>query len=518
MGIVSECDHFTKKLEKAWIKAVDDIQNEDEYNQSTAIQFTEIKMKRLIKRTFDISLNDLEKAFTENSPERAFELGATYFKTKISKALMNEGRYIEVEQLWDIFQEVKQKDMTSALEFLEGTRNIKADSLNKYLYFALGVKSISHLYRNRFQEIPTIDLEEEGEKAKYRLKKINRDLNEMDENLNKDQGVIETCNSKIEDIQKRISKTEKEVTQMALEIKGEISKSMLPHLGNMEESLQDITTRIQKTEISIEKTKKQLEYLGKYSNTSTMLVKRLEEKYKKDMETVYNLAQRFLAGDSQFMVIQKEIFQSLGGTQQALLDSLEYSLHIYTLENAAISERISLKITELERKIASAPQYNFTILHFWIRALKHIHTLSYKTIKVGSQFKTQVTIEWQKGIEEMLQGLDDIFNDKDALKAMRATVNYQVPTVSGQDVWNRYRRTDEETRKRLYEKMKGFKNDATFLRIAIPSILSTAILNTAVRHRDIPGFIWFCSVAYDEMLTHYHDLLNEMVKKRIEKG
>lgn len=514
--IVDKLAQLTKDLEKVWTKAIKDIERRDEYSRSTVVRFAGVEMNRLIRRALDMDSIEFQRSFKSGSPESYFDLGAEHFKNQVSKTLFEKGLSLEVNKLWSIFQEKRKKDLRNAKDIVRIRGTEELESINMYMYFSLGLKSILSICREKIQELPSFDFQKEADRAENKLKEIRENLDKMDDDLHKDRGLIYTYNSEIKDIQNKISKICEAEKQLAAEIKGEVDTKMLPELGELERLIRDSNARIRKTREALDEIRKRTEDVESAKDATEQLIKRLEEKYKENLERLYSLAERFLASDDEFLVIHKGIFKTLGENKEALIDCMEYGLDKYKIENANVSERIDSKVADIERKIRSTPLYNSAIPQFWIQVLKHPYGMSYEVTKENRTFKSPVDIEWQKGIEEIISSLNRLFEDKDALRAMRSVNDYEVPLFNdGQEIWDRYQRTDIETRKKLYEIMKSHSTNPTYLQIGIPKILSEAIVKTAVHHRDIAEFIWFCCVAYDEMWKRYGDLLDEMVKRRI---
>jgi uncharacterized protein YoxC len=519
MNKISQYEHMAEEIRKTWIEALKDVQSAEEYNQSMVTRLAEVEMKRLIMRAFDINSHKLKEDLKSSEPGENFDTGAQYFKNRIADHYIKEGKSFEAEQLWRFFKEQRSDDLKKAYSTLEHVNNLEnVRPLTKYMFFLFGLQSIINVYHQKFGEIPVINLQEEEAKVKYKLKKLQSGISQMDKNFNEDKGIMESFSQKIKNLLHRITKIEQDSDQLASEIRGEVDKVMLPRLGELEQSFQDVNKRMRTAEYSIKALKRNLNKLEEAAKANTEVIQRLEEMYNENIKKIYEISEKFKKNDDQYLVIQKEIFENLGGNKSAILDSLEYSLSSYGIDEAILSKRISSQISNIEQKISSTSQYNTTIPHFWVTVLKYVCVDMYYVKKAHDTFESSVNINWQKGIEEVFNGVDQIFTDKDALRAMKSVSDYKVPLFNdGATIWDKYNSTSTETKKKLYEKMKSYGNSSTFLRIAIPSILSSAILKAA-RYKGISEFIWFCSVTYDDMWNRYGNLLNEMVKRRAKNG
>jgi hypothetical protein len=508
--IVEESDQLTKDLEREWTKAVRDIEKNEEYTRSTVVRFAEVYMKRLIKRALDIGPVELERRFESGSPETFFDLGAEYFKKQVARAFFEEGRSVDIESIWQIYKEKKERNLTNAMDIVEFKGADDLGPLRRYMYFSLGLKSVLDIGRERIPELPSFDIQERVDSVKHRVREIEKGLNIMDEDLHGDRGLMDTFNLEIKDLQESIHEIRKDADDMADEMSKQIEKKMLPRVGELERQISDMNRRI-------DGIRKRAENVENAKSVTEKSIEILEEKYKRDLQRLHNLAEKFLNSDDKFLVIYKEIFKNLGKNEEALLGSLELSSKEYKIEDANVSERIDLAITEIEHKIKSTPNYNLVILRFWVEILNHIHRESLVMTERNGEFESSVDIKWQKGIEAMLNSLKEIFEDKNALMAMKIVNNYDVPLFNdGKEIWDRYRRTDHETRKGLYERMRSDSVNPAYLKIGIPVILSRAVMNIAKQpwyHSDLAQFIWFCSVVYDETWRHYGDLLNEMIRR-----
>jgi archaellum component FlaC len=349
---------------------------------------------------------------------------------------------------------------------------------------------------------------------KHRIREIEKDLNTMDEDLHGDRELITTFDSEINELKEGILTIKESTNQMVDEINNKVKKEMFPRVDELEGHTGD-------TEKRIDGIGKRAENVANASNIIEKEIEKLEEEYRKYFQRLDRLVSKFWNSDEKFLIVHREIFRKFGKNEEALLNSLEFGFENYNIEDANVSERMDLTIVEIEQKIKSAPQYNSVILQFWVEVLKYIYKMSYKKAKENGGYRGPVDIRWQRGIEEILNGLNRMFEDKDALIAMKIVNDYEVPLFHDvQKIWDQYQRTDHETKKRLYEKMRRDSVNPTYLKIGIPIVLSRAIMDIARKpwyHSDLAQFIWFCSVVYDETWKHYGDLLNEMVR-RIQGG
>lgn len=518
-NIISLYEQTIKEIKKTWIEALKDIQSAEEYNQSMVTRWAEVEMNRLITHALDLNSHELKESLKPNSPGESFDAGAQFFKKRIADHYIKKGKSFHVEQLWRFFKEIRNENLKKAYNKLEHVNNLEnVRSLTKYMFFSFGLQSIIDIYKQKFGEIPVLDLQEEEAKVKYKLKKLESGINQMDKNLDDNKGVIESFSQKIKDLLQKMTQIEKDSNQLASEIRGEVDKKILPKIGEIEQSLQDTNKRMRTAKYSIRALKKNVDKMEESIKTNTEFIQRLEVLHKNNIKKLYGIAENFKKNDDQYLVIQKEIFENFGGNRAAIMDSLEYSLSNYGIDEAILSKQISSKMYDINQKISSAAQYNTSIPHFWITVLKHVYNGMSHIKKVGETFESTVNISWQKGIQEVLDGIDQIFTDKDALKAMKSVSDYNVSFFdNGKAIWDKYIKTSNEKRKKMYENMKNYKKNATYLRIAIPSILSSAILRAA-RYKGMSEFIWFCSVTYDDMWNRYGDLLKEMVKRRTKNG
>lgn len=518
--IAFQIERLIGNIERAWGEAARNVQSEEEYNKSTVIQFANIEMKRFILGAFDMSHEEFQNVFMSSSPRSQVDAGVHWFITYISEILMREGRHPEERMLSERLHEENEEDIEERIQqILRESHNFHLEPISPYMYFVLGLKSALSAYANHINEIRVTDFKEEGDAARRKMREIHQDLTEMTQELAEDKGFVQSCSSKIDQVRKRLHRTQEETKEFSSGIRREIDERVLPRIGGLEGSLHSINVKIEKAENRVTETREALDRMEKRSRDNEIVLTELEGKYKRDIERLSILSKKFLEGKGEFLVLQKDMFRNLGGDAQALIEGLEYGPSDYRFEDAEVSKRVSSKMSELSTKIDTTSRYNSVIPDFWLQVMRFVLEISYTTRKGGDDSAGQVSTRWQAGIEDILDGLNEVFNDKDSLKAMRAVSDLTAPSFSDpQRIWNRYKNMGIESKKTLYEQMKRYKDDATYLRIAIPSILSAAIVRCAVRHRDTPEFIWFCCVAYDEMLNLYGDLLDKMVKTRIEKG
>jgi hypothetical protein len=510
VAIVKKLDQMIKDLEREWAKAIKDIDKSEEYTRSTIVRFAEVHMKRLIRRALDIDPAEFEMNFESGSPETFFDLGAEHFKKQLIHAFLEEGRSVNVESIWQRFQEKRERGLMNAMDYVGFQGADELEPLRRYMYFSSGLRSILDTSQEIISELPSFDIQERVDGMISRVRQMEKGLSTMDKDLHGDRDLLNRFNFEIKNMQERIHKIGKDANQMAAEINGKVDKEMLPRIGGLEKQIRDI-------EKKIDGIRKRAENVENAKDVAEKLIENLEEKYNKDLQRLHKLAERFLNSDDKFLVVHKEIFRNLGENEEALLGSLELSTKNYKIEDANVSERIDLAIAEVEQKIKSASQYNSIILQFWIEVLKYTYRESLLITEKNGEFESPVDIRWQKGIEALLNSLDEIFEDKDALMAMKIVSNYDAPLFDdGREIWDRYRTTDHETRKRLYERMRSDSLSPAYLKIGIPVILSRAVMNIAKQpwyHRDLSEFIWFCSVVYDETWKRYGDLLDEMIRR-----
>jgi hypothetical protein len=387
------------------------------------------------------------------------------------------------------------------------------------------------IFNKKFPKEKFFDLKEETVKTKMRIRQLNENISGMDRDLHGDKNLMNKLNSEINEINLEIYKIKNDVDQMAFEIKGSIHKKMLPSLGEVEELLSGTNLRLGKVEegskILIRQTdiieKNLLKINEKYEDivkSEDVIISNLERELKNNVRRLENLAEEFLKKNEEFLIVKKDLLKKVDNNKsQGIIDVMEYCLNNYSIEIATSSRRIPAIISELKDKIESNTQYNTAIPQFWIGILQYVHDMSSEIQIIDGDMRSAVDAKWLVGIEEMLRSIDHIFTDKDALKAMRIVSDIEIPPFKEKkEIWEKYREKDEKTKKALYNNMKEFRNNPTYLKIAITSILSSSILSVALHHRDIPEFIWFCSVVYDEMWNIYKNLFQEMIKRRIEKG
>ncbi|MBU7001796.1 MAG: hypothetical protein HXS51_13600 [Theionarchaea archaeon] len=518
--ITIQIERLIGNIERAWGEAARNVRSQEEYNTSTVIQFANVEMKRFIVGTFNMGHEEFQNIFMSGSPRSQVDAGVHWFVMHTSEILTREGRHTDERMLSERLHAKSEGDIEDGIQqILRESHNFHLEPISPYMYFVLGLKSALSAYAGQVNGVRVTDFKEEGDAARRKMKEIHQDLKEMTQELAEDKGFIQSCTLKIDQVRKRLHRTQEETKEFSSGIRREIDERVLPRIGGLEGSLHSINARIEKAEHHVTETREALDRMEKRSRESEIILTELEKKYKRDIERLSTLSKKFLEGEAEFLVLQKDMFRNMGGDAQALMEGLEYSSSDYRLEDAEISKRISSKVSELSTRIDTTSRYNLAIPDFWLQVMRFVLKISYTARKSSDDSFSHVSTRWQAGIEDILDGLTEIFNDKDSLKAMRAVSDVTVPSFSNpQRIWNRYTTIAIESKKTLYEQMKQYKDDATYLRIAIPSILSSAIVRCAVRHRDIPEFIWFSCVAYDEMLSLYGDLLDTMVKERIEKG
>lgn len=529
--ITHEFGKMVNEIENIWSDALYKLQQEDEYSSSSIFLYAKTGMERLIRHTFNLNSSSIESIFTLETPQMLFDKGAEECKNALTNKLLKEGNLIDNQQLWSYFKDYKEKEFGKAHNLIfNAARKIDSSLLDKYMYFTLGVKSLLEIFNKKFPQEKFFDLKEETAKTKMRIKELNENINGMDRDLHGEKNLMNKLNSEINDINLEISKIKNDVDQMTFEIKGSIHKKMLPSLGEVEELLSSVNLRLGKTEEGTKSLIKKTDLIEKnLSETNQkyeeivknekIMIGNLEKELDYNIDKLRNLANEFLKKNDEFLIVKKDLLKRMGNdTSRGLLDVMEYCLNNYSMEIATSTQRIPMIMSELKSKIESHTQYNTAIPQFWIRILQYVHDMSCEIQISDGEVRSIVDANWIVGIEEMLGSIDHIFTDKDALKAMRIVSDIEVPPIKEREIWVKYTEKDERTKKALYNAMKEFRNNPTYLKIAIPSILSSSILSVALHHRDIPEFIWFCSVAYDEMWNLYKNLFQEMIKRRIEKG
>jgi len=524
--------HYTNiidEVEEHWSDTITKVQQEEEYNTSTIILYAQSGMERLVKQAFHITSSEIKKIFNTESSLNLFNRGAEYLKNDIANKFLKEGHSIPIEQIWLYYNDYKEKEFEKSHKYIfNSTPFEEFEPLAQYMYFFHGMKSFLTIFNEKFPQEKFFDLKGETTKTKMHITQLNQNINEMNESLHGKKNLINKFHSELDDVNLELSKVKNVVDQMTFEIKGNIHKKLLPSLGELEELLSNTNLRLGKMEEKTATIARHADTLEKnlIKNTEKLehiaanegaKIQNLEEKFNTHLKRIDTIAQQFLKKNKEFLIIKKDMLQKLDGTSGGMIDVMEYGLHNYSLEIALSSQRIPKLIDELLQKIESTRQYNSIIPLFWINILIYIYEMSHNIKKINGEIISFVNIKWYTGIEEMLKGLNQIFTDKDALKAMRSVSDMKLPVFKEEKkVWERYTSADEKTKKALYNTMKEYRNNPTYLSIGIPSILSTTILNIAIHHRDIPEFIWFCSVAYDEMWNHYNTLFQEMVKRRME--
>ncbi|MGD2249514.1 MAG: hypothetical protein PVF58_14000 [Candidatus Methanofastidiosia archaeon] len=190
---------------------------------------------------------------------------------------------------------------------------------------------------------------------------------------------------------------------------------------------------------------------------------------------------------------------------------------------------ITEKLRELSKYIQDHPSLNTSVLTYWKKLLNYVFMLH--TNARDAAIPEEAKTIWLNGINQALEAVLTVKNDRLAERAMREGRNYEtIPTTDTdcQKIWDRFttyiNNPESADIDYLERKMKAHAEEPSIKNVAIPSILyRDGFMEFDKNYRSIDigkdrtyqqkkqYFKTFFVIAYDGMVEKFRDLIKNMV-------